>query len=190
MKHPTTKSLLQLSVGLAACLTLAACGPSEPEISESSEPAASPPAERLFLDAAPSDALSVGQARAQLSPGDTAVVTGQIGGAPQPFVEGYAAFVLADSDILFCDEMGDDHCPAPWDACCEDPDKVSALRASVQFNDAQGEILTVNLKGQRGLEELSYVTVTGLVADTSTPENLVILADGLYFEGVAASKIK
>lgn len=184
MKHHTTAPLLKLSACLAACLALVACVPSETETAEpaAGANAATAPAERLFLKLAPSDALSVAEARAQLAPGDTAIVAGQVGGTAQPFVEGYAAFVLADPKLMFCNEMGDDHCPTPWDACCEDPDKLSDLRASVQFDDAQGQILAVNLKGQQGLKELSHVIVTGLVAETSTPENLIILADGLYLE--------
>jgi len=183
MKHCTTSTILKLSVSLAACLALVACAPSESGTSASIESsAATLSAAPLFLESAPIEALSVAQARTQLAPGDTAVITGQIGGTQQPFVEGYAAFSLADPEIMFCDEMGDDHCPMPWDACCEDPDKLSALRASVQFNDAQGQVLAVNLKGQQGLAELRHVIVTGLVAETSTPENLIIFADGLYLK--------
>lgn len=122
------------------------------------------------------------EARVQLAPGDTAIVAGQIGGTAQPFVAGYAAFVLADTEVMFCNETGDDQCPTPWDACCVDPDKLSTQRASVQFDDAQGQVLALDLKGQQGLKELSHVIVTGHVAETSTPENLIILADGLYIE--------
>ena len=181
MKQYTTSAFVKLSASLAACLALVACAPAESDTSASSEPtAATVSAAQLFLDSAPSNALSVAQARAQLAPGDTAIIAGQIGGTKQPFVEGFAAFVLADTEIMFCNETGDNSCPMPWDACCEDPDKVSALRASVQFDDAQGQILELNLKGQQGLKELSHVIVTGLVAETSTPENLIILANGLY----------
>lgn len=181
MKHQKPSRLLQLSASLAACLALVACAPSETETTEPSASSAAAAAQ-LFLESAPSAPLSVMEARAQLAPGDTAIVAGQIGGTAQPFVAGYAAFVLADTEVMFCNEMDHNQCPTPWDACCVDPDKLSALRASVQFDDAQGQVLALDLKGQQGLKELSHVTVTGRVAETSTPENLIILADGLYIE--------
>lgn len=177
MKRHSTQSILRLTSSFAACLALVACGPSDTQPIESTSTT-----NGLLLQSAPNDALSVGEARTQLSNGDLAVISGQIGGTTQPFVDGYAAFVLADPDILFCNEMGDDHCPTPWDACCEDPDKLRALRASIRFNDSEGNALPLDLKSSLGLKELDSVTVTGLVAETSTPENLVILANGIYVE--------
>jgi hypothetical protein len=132
------------------------------------------------LESKPSDALPVRAAIAQLEPGDDASVFGQIGGTKQPFLEGYAGFVLGDTDIMFCDEMGEKHCPTPWDACCEDSDKLKASRASVQFVDAAGNPLATDLEGFAGLKGLSEVTVLGRVADSSTPENLILEAESIY----------
>lgn len=164
--------------GIALCLT--ACGPKETEDSSTPTTAVNQLDSIQLLESQPTDALPVKAAREQLKPGDTAVVLGQIGGVNEPFTTGYAGFVLSDTDIEFCDEMGDDHCQTPWDACCEDPDKLKASRASVQFVDTEGEPLNVGLKSFAGLQELSYVVVTGTVAETSTPENLIIDASGLY----------
>jgi len=133
-----------------------------------------------ILDTNPADTISVGEARQTLQPGASVSLAGQIGGVEAPFFEGYAGFVLGDPEILFCDEMDEEHCPMPWDACCEDPDKLKSLRASVQFVDAQGLPVAKSLKGFAGLKELDHVVVTGTVAATSTPENLIIEADGLY----------
>lgn len=144
-------------------------------------PQAASPSERIrLLDTRPEGAIAVKAAREQLKPGDAATVYGQIGGVDQPFLEGYAGFVIGDTEILFCNEMGDDHCPTPWDACCEDPDKVKQSRASVQFVDAEGRILQGSLKGFAGLNGLSHVVVKGRVAQSSSSENLVIEAREIY----------
>lgn len=172
--------MLRASFALAASFLFTACGQngSEPEAAAT----ASNPLEHIqFLDTRPTDALPVKAAREQLKPGDAAVVFGQIGGVLHPFLDGYAGFVLGDTEIVFCNEMGDDdHCATPWDACCEDADKLKASRASVQFVDAAGQILTGNMEGFAGLAGLSEVVVEGSVAAASTPENLIIEARSIY----------
>jgi hypothetical protein len=160
---------------LAALMT--ACGPSE---TTTPVPPEDPFAQTHFLDERPAGAISVGEARATAEPGDPVVISGLIGGALEPFVDGYAAFVLADPAILFCNEMPDEHCATPWDACCEDPDKLSANRISVQFVDGENQILQQSLKGTGGLKELSQVVVTGTISEDSTPDNINLLAQKLY----------
>ena len=66
--------------------------------------------------------------------------------------------------------------------CREAADKLKASRASVQFVDAAGQPLETSLKGHAELEPLRRVVVTGKVAATSTPENLIIEARGLYLD--------
>lgn len=164
----------------ATALFLSACGPQGKEDSTAETTTTNAVNRIQLLDAAPSNPITVKAAREQMEPGDKAIVFGQIGGVAQPFLDGYAGFVLADTEIAFCDEMGDDHCPTPWDACCEDADKLKASRASIQFVDAEGNILPGSVKHFAGLEELSHVAVTGTVAASSTPENLIIKATELY----------
>jgi hypothetical protein len=174
-----TKSLMCCLAFTGITFFSTSCGFKESE--EASNQVAESQFDRIrVLNAKPEGALPVKAAREKLKLGESAVVVGQIGGSLEPFLEGYAGFVLADTDIEFCDEMGDDHCSTPWDACCEDPDKVKASRASVQFVDADGEPLAVSVEGFSGLKGLSHVVVTGTVAGTSTPENLIIDADGIY----------
>lgn len=134
-----------------------------------------------ILNTEPEGALAVQQARLKLKPGDTAAVYGQIGGVMEPFFDGYAGFVLADTDVVFCDELGDDdHCDTPWDACCEETDKLKASRASVQIVDREGVPYEFDLDGEYGLDRLTEVVVQGTIASTSTPDNLIINATGLY----------
>lgn len=129
----------------------------------------------------PEQVLTVAEARRNPVPGETLAIRGQIGGTVHPFTQGYATFVLADESLVFCDEMGDaDHCPTPWDACCEDPDKLAASRASVQFLAGNGRPFPFSLKGVAGLKESDALIVTGTVAEGSNPDNLIINANGFY----------
>lgn len=173
------KSIALSSSTLGVALLLAACSPNVEE--EVANPSGLESLSSIqVLDAMPTGALSVQAAREQLKPGDKASVMGQIGGVDDPFLSGYAGFILGDTGIEFCDEMGDDHCSTPWDACCEDPDKLKQLRASVQFLGADGQPLNSSLEGFSGLKGLSRVVVTGIVAESSTPDNLIINASALY----------
>lgn len=175
------KNRLSLCLGMIGIsLLLSACGPKASD--ENTAKVESNLLDRIqVLDTKPEGALSVKAAREQLNPGEEAFVFGQIGGVDQPFLEGYAGFVLGDTDLVFCGEMGnDDHCPTPWDACCEDTDTLKASRASVQFVDASGQAIAASMKGFAEVKELSPVVVQGTVAESSTPDNLIIEARGLY----------
>lgn len=164
------------------CLPLAfltACGPKKDTASTaigSDNPA---PANALLLAAAPADYVSLNEGMAAANTGETLVVYGRIGGTLKPLTEGFAGFVLADESLQFCDEMGKDgHCTTPWDACCEDPDKIAASRAFVQFNDASGDPLQLNLR-QLGVAENAQVVVKGTLSPESTPGNPIILAEAM-----------
>lgn len=175
---------LLLTGALALLLALAGCGPqtgASGSPASASTPASPPPdLDALFLSSEPQGALPLASAMPSLQPGDPVVLSGQIGGTKKPFTEGFAAFILADTSLQFCDEMGSDHCPTPWDACCEDPARLRASRASVQFLAADGQPLPHSLAGVHGLAGLDHVTVVGQVAPASTPDNLQINATALF----------
>lgn len=175
MKLKTSK--LPAACLSALILVTTACSPSGEELTVSE---ANHAVEALLLSEAPVDSLSVFEARKQAQPGAPIQVTGQIGGTLHPFVQGYASFVLADPSLEFCDEMGDDHCSTPWDACCEDPDKLKSMRIYVQFLDSTGIPIQSNLKESIGIKELDQVTVVGTVAESSTSTNTIINATSLY----------
>lgn len=108
------------------------------------------------------------------------LVSGRVGGLVHPISEDFAGFVLADEVLEFCDEMASKgHCATPWDACCEDPDKILASRAFVQFVDTAGNPVPLNLREAVGLAENDTVIVKGKLSPDSTPENRIILAEGL-----------
>lgn len=169
----------------ASALILAACG--DKEAAQTSQTSgdqgtaagASSPLDAYVLQTKPEGAVGVMEARNVARPGEPIVVTGQIGAAMDPFSKELASFVLGDEKIMYCDEMEEDHCPTPWDACCEDPAKVRRGRASVQIL-ADGAPVPATLKGVNGMAELDKVVVAGIVDPASTPDNLIINATGIY----------
>lgn len=173
-KHYNFTHCSIISLLLAGLLATAGCGQqTDPEANANSALTA------YLLENAPEGAISVTLARASAQPGQPIVVAGQIGATLEPFSPTFATFVLGDTAIDYCDELHADACETPWDACCEDPDKVRAGRASVQLL-ADGNPLEGTLKGVGGLTELDHVVVAGTVDPTSTPENLIINATGIY----------
>jgi len=102
-------------------------------------------------------------------------------GTPSPFVEGRAVFVLGDeATITPCDAMAADHCPKPWDACCDPADIRMKGTATIQVIDESGRPVKAGLKGVNGLSELSRVTVTGTVAPHSSQMAFIVNADAIH----------
>lgn len=181
MKQHTTKNFFLLSAILASGLMFSACSSETESVMNEEEAPQSDLISAIVVDVEPAGAISVAEARKSAEPGQPITVTGQIGGTMEPFGANFATLTLGDEAIMFCDEMDDDHCPTPWDACCEDPDKVAASRASVQLLDVNtGNVLRGSFKGVAGLKELDRIVVVGLVDETSTPENLIINARAIY----------
>lgn len=180
MKKHNPSIILLMS---ALVLGLTACGPksgSEAQAGASNESAVTDPAGDFLLSEVPSTVPGLLEALEAGGEGETLLFTGRVGGNLDPMAADYAAFVVADEVLVFCDEMGDDdHCPTPWDACCEDPDKIAASRAFVQFVDDNGLPLAVDLKEAVGLAENDAVIVRGKLSPDSTPGNRIIIADGL-----------
>lgn len=176
------QSLLQLLLlGIAASL-FAACGGQTDQTPDSADAQSNPPAESgLFLQDTPGPAQPIAEVVQSAQAGDSVTVSGQIGGTTEPFGEGYALFMLADESLVFCNEMSDeDHCPTPWDACCEDPDKLRNSRAMIQIIDDAGEVRTQSLKNQAGLRELEPIVLSGTVIRSHADGGLVINARKLY----------
>ena len=169
-----------LGVGIAAFGIIAAgCSQSD---SDNRLTAGTPEKLNAFILAEnPGEAITVSQARESAKPGDAIVVSGRIGAAHKPFGEGFATLVLGDESLQYCNEIPDDPCKTPWDACCEDRPKIAANRASVQLL-ADGLPIAESLKGAGGLTELDQIVVAGVVDPSSTSDNLIINASGIYRE--------
>ena len=119
----------------------------------------------------------------KLAPGSEVILSGRVMGVKVPFVEGRALFVLGDeATITPCNEMDDDHCAIPWDACCDPIEVRAAGTVSIQLLGKDGNVLPVGLKGVGGLKELSRVKVIGKVAPMSTEKGFVVNASKVFVE--------
>ncbi|MGD9688398.1 MAG: hypothetical protein AB7Q91_00310 [Phycisphaerales bacterium] len=120
----------------------------------------------FFVDKQPENARDVSEARKSgtLKVGDKVVLRGRIGGSRQPFVAGRAVFTLMGRGLKACNENPDDKCSRPWDYCCETREDILAHSVTVQIVDARGQILRTDMKGRRGLKELSEMVVVGTIA--------------------------
>ena len=165
---------------LGVVALMAACGESSGPTAQSGNGAVVIPA-ALFLDAAPGEALDVKAAKSAAKAGDKVVVRGRIGGSETPFVDGRAMVTIVDPSIKSCDQMGeDDHCPTPWDYCCEPHDNLTAGSATIQIVGADGRPLKASLKGQHGLEPLAEVVVVGTVALRDEAGTFVVNATSVW----------
>ncbi len=119
----------------------------------------------FFVDKQPENAKDVSEARKAetLKAGDEVVLRGRIGGSKEPFVAGRAVFTLMGRGLKACNENPDDKCSKPWDYCCETKEDILANSVTVQVVDAKGQILRTDMKGRRGLKELSEMVVVGKV---------------------------
>lgn len=188
-----TKTLIS-SLSFAGLLILVGCGGNASSESAAADKAASARCEASILEVeqvllaeapeGPIQPLASVRTGGTYTPGDPVRVEGRIGGVEKPFTEGYALFIMADESLMFCDEMTEVmHCPTPWDACCEDPDKRRSMLALVQVVDSDGVPLEASLKGLGNLSENDSVVVTGVVDAASNSEKLVINASGIFRKG-------
>ena len=104
------------------------------------------------------------------------VVFGRIGGVPDPWTPGRAAFVIADPALQL--EAHDHQCS---DACafCKAKQDPAATVALVQFLDHNGNVLSTDARKLFNLTAGQMVVVRG-DAGTDAAGHLVISATGLY----------
>lgn len=160
-------------------LVLASCSENEESSQESGERES--PLSHLVLDSPPDKPSEIAVIRSSAQPGETVTFKGQVMGSGTVFMDGRAIMVMGDPKKLTpCNAVPGDECETPWDVCCDDPDVVTASIVTVQVVDDSGKPLKTSLKGLSGLEELSSVTVTGEISDTSNKENMLINATGLF----------
>lgn len=176
MKHHAP-ILLALLLGLSACEKQ----PTASATDSTPAAAADVSLDAWFTTTAPAAPETIHKLRETAKPGDEIVLSGLVMGREQPFVDGRAAFVLGDPEILTpCNRMPDDECTTPWDACCDSKEDKLQGTATIQLVDENDRVLKTSIKGSHGLTELSLVTLTGVVAKSSTPEALIINATKLH----------
>jgi len=184
MREHAYASMMTL-MGLVACCGTGCEQKPQPTVpaADSSASAAALPA-GLFVDAPPAGARNVAEVKADAEASGEVVIQGRIGGRPEPFVNGAALFLLADSAVKTCDELHGDGCPTPWDYCCEPRESLAAGTATVQVLGADGRPLRVGLNGQHGLSPKATVTLVGDVAPRVDTSTLVINARRIHVHRV------
>ena len=166
-------------IAILAAAVIVGCDDSEPAAVESTATTAALPAD-LILAAAPEDARGVAAVRESAGAGEAVVVEGVVGGRVDPIAEDRAIFTLLDDVVTTCDEMGEDHCPTPWDACCEPREELAANAATVQIVGDDGRPLDLGLAGTGGLAPLSRVVVVGTFEPSPDGRAATINATGLH----------
>ncbi len=174
--------LTNLSIAAIAMLSLQACKPKE-TASNAETQAPDPVLAAYFVTETLPDAQSIHIARTTAKPGDTITLKGEVMGRDKVFVDGRAAFTLGDPEKLTtCNKMPGDNCETPWDACCDSKELKRMGVASIQILGEDGRVMARELKGVNDLKELSSVTLTGIVDQSSTEENFVINATKIHLE--------
>ena len=107
---------------------------------------------RTCCDEQPKDAADVIALRKDAKDKQDVVVVGRIGGRPNPWIKGAAAFSIVDRSLKPCNEIEGDTCKTPWDYCCEaDLPKATVL---VMFVDDEGKIVKQDARELLGVKEL------------------------------------
>jgi hypothetical protein len=171
---------LVLGITFSLAAALVGCGGNEKQQEKKSPEAAAQTSagslpKDLFAASAPPDAKPVADAIGALKDGDQVVLAGYVGGRAEPFVEGRAAFLLADEKKA---PACSDGCSTPWDACCTDGSVIAANSLNVMVVDAQGAPLKVSLNGQSGLKPGASAVVAGTVRGSD--KSLVLHASAIH----------
>ncbi|MCB2156888.1 hypothetical protein KQI84_18575 [bacterium] len=162
MKHKITPFILASAFVFAACsqeTTKTANAPQEMRTTGETESAIALP-QGFFLSETPANATSVSATRSSAQVGEEVTVTGYIGGRAEPFTDGRAIFLLADSEKA---PACGNECRIPWDACCVPGDVVAANSATIQVVDSDGKTLRLGLQGINDLAPGAEITVQGTV---------------------------
>ena len=131
--------------------------------------------ERYLLAVEPPQAQGVGELVQSAAAGDEVVVVGRIGGA-NSWVEGMAAFLIADLGPADCDAGQAEPCPHSGDCC---PGDQAAPRTLVKLVDEEGQPLGSDARQLLGVREHQTVVVRGR-AERDDAGNVSVAAGALY----------
>ncbi|MCA9298627.1 MAG: hypothetical protein KDA28_06150 [Phycisphaerales bacterium] len=158
-------------------LVLVACSESAPESHVDSGPKDATPS--WILTSTPGEAIMVGALKPTAKEGDEVIVRGMIGGRKDAIDEATGTFIIVDPSLMSCSEVSDDdHCPTPWDYCCEPQEDVTAQSATIQLVDASGVPIAID-PASTGIDHDADVVVVGVVAPRPSDAVLVIRATGI-----------
>jgi hypothetical protein len=164
----------------AACLLASCQEKSTSAAAPKASPAPSAELSKVLATAPAGEAKAIHVARTTAKPGDEVTLSGRIMGSKKPFVEGRAAFIVGDPEVLTpCNEMPGDNCETPWDACCDSAEEKKTGIATIQITGTDGKVLAEGVEGVGGLKNLATVVVSGKVAPGSSADALIVNATAL-----------
>lgn len=171
---------LALALALSTAL-LTSCQKTEEEVEKTETNKPSSPLESIILKEAPTNALAISEAIKAPQPGEPITISGEVMGRLDPFIEDRAMVILGDPTKLTpCNRKPGDSCDTPWDVCCDLQETINQSTATIQVLDENGAPIKTGLKGLNGMKELSFLTVTGTVAEGSNDKNLLVSATGIH----------
>lgn len=159
-----------LGVLLLSCASLG-CSDSSADISKTVSTAHP----EFQLSQEPSDPLEVLDAKERAQDGEPIVVVGRLGGGVEAWIEGRAAFLLADTRILPACEV-DEQCEDGCKSCSEE---MMAACTMVKFLDGDGKVLPVDARTLLGLKDQEIVVVQG-TAKRDQAGNVSIAGNGIF----------
>jgi hypothetical protein len=116
--------------------------------------------------------------------GEEVTFLARVGGRVEPFVDGVAIFMVADPALESCELMGEeDHCPVPWDYCCEPRESLTAGSATIRIMGDDGRPLPASAQGAGGLAPARFLVVKGVVADRNDQGLFVVDAERIWVGG-------
>lgn len=173
------KNIVQTLALLAVVTLFSACKESENDSTGGQADGSA--LDSFYVDEAPADSQQISAIFADPTPGREIVVSGEVMGRMHPFVEGRGMVMLGDpTKVTPCNRIPGDECPTPWDCCCDDPEVLKKSITTIQFLDDEGKIIRNGLRGYKGIEELTFLTVKGTIAEGSNAENLLVNAQQFH----------
>ncbi len=158
----------------AVTATIAGCGSTQAD-STSSEGQVD--GSEYLLAAEPDGVQNVIDFLKDAQNGDDVVVVGRVGGDVNPWIEGLAAFNIADLSLKECGDCEGETCPTPWDYCCE-PELSTGLTL-VKVVDGNGKVVAHGAQELLKIKELQTVVIQGR-ASRDEAGNVSLLAAGVY----------
>jgi hypothetical protein len=133
----------------------------------------------FMLESEPNGVRNVIDAKKEAKAGDRVSIRGRVGGTARPFVNGRAVFTIVGHGPLACSDIEGDHCSTPWDFSCTPREELRAHSATIQIVDDAGAPIRTDIKGRRGIHELSDLTIVGNVVSADNGA-LIVKAKGIY----------
>lgn len=135
--------------------------------------------EKYLMADEPDGAQSILAVREQLQEGENYVLFGRVGGVPDPWSPGKAAFVMADPVAQMELESDGHTCNDGCAFCKKKEGHPSRHLATVRVIDEAGKVVSIDARQLLDLDADDMVVVRGRV-ETDKLGNLIVHADGVH----------